>query len=160
MTSQASSTSIRRPTARPTSTVPAALPAPAASGVVVSLIEPAATKDARKMQREVRIDTPIGSPDVRAPGADDRTRRRAGAGAGAGIGIETSAGAEAGERPPDRHGHHIPRRPRLRLHRRRPRQGLFVHQTNITTKVSTGQQVEFGVRPGRKGLEAFDVVPV
>ena len=95
-----------------------------ASGVVVSLIEPAATKDARKMQREVGIDTPIGSPDVRdAPGADDRTRCAAGAGAGIGIGIDTSAVAEAGERPPDRHGHHVPRRPRLRLHRRRPRQG-------------------------------------
>ena len=38
---------------------------------------------------------------------------------------------------------------------------LFVHHTNVPTSgaLTTGQRVEFAVRPGRKGPEAVDVVP-
>ena len=37
---------------------------------------------------------------------------------------------------------------------------VFVHQSNTGTPIATGQQVEFAVRTGQKGLEAYDVVAV
>ena len=37
---------------------------------------------------------------------------------------------------------------------------VFVHQSNTGTPIETGQQVEFAVRTGQKGLEAYDVVAV
>ena len=37
---------------------------------------------------------------------------------------------------------------------------MFVHQSNTGTPIATGQQVEFAVRTGQKGLEAYDVVAV
>ena len=41
-------------------------------------------------------------------------------------------------------------------------QDVFVHHTNVPTagSLTTGQRVEFAVRPGRKGPEAVDVVLV
>ena len=35
---------------------------------------------------------------------------------------------------------------------------VFVHYTNTRSRLATGQRVDFGVRKGQKGLEAFDVV--
>jgi superfamily II DNA/RNA helicase len=37
---------------------------------------------------------------------------------------------------------------------------VFLHHVHLTTKVATGQRVEYTVRQGRKGLEAVDVVAV
>ena len=37
---------------------------------------------------------------------------------------------------------------------------VFVHQSNTGTPIETGQQVEYAVRTGQKGLEAYDVVAV
>lgn len=121
-----------------------------ASGVVVSLVDPATTKDARKLQREVGIDEPIAAPDAsrlrppvtEAPEPIEATGQAGTDGArrtgtviffhdGRGYGF-IDAGRE---------------------------QELFVHHTNVTAPVAKGQRVEFAVRPGRKGLEAYDVVP-
>ena len=37
---------------------------------------------------------------------------------------------------------------------------VFVHHSNTDTPIATGQQVEFAVRDGQKGREAYDVVAV
>jgi cold shock protein len=37
---------------------------------------------------------------------------------------------------------------------------VFVHHSNITTRVVTGQRVQFALRDGHKGPEAYDVVAV
>ncbi len=126
-----------------------------ASGVVVSLIEPAATKDARKLQREVGIDTPIDAPDVRALRAPTVETIAAPAPAPAPVpAVAPTAGRQLGTVTTfhDGRGYGF-------IDGGRDKE-LFVHHTNIAAKVSIGQRVEFGVRPGRKGLEAFDVVPV
>ena len=123
-----------------------------ASGVVVSLIEPAATKDARKMQREVGIDTPIGSPDVRElraptiePVAATAPERASASASAPAPSPKPASGRQIGTVTTfhDGRGYGF-------IDGGRDKE-LFVHQTNIATKVSTGQRVEFGVRPGRKG---------
>jgi CspA family cold shock protein len=37
---------------------------------------------------------------------------------------------------------------------------VFVHQSNTGSPIETGQEVEYAVRTGQKGLEAYDVLPV
>ncbi len=37
---------------------------------------------------------------------------------------------------------------------------VFVHQSNTGSPIATGQLVEFAVRDGQRGLEAYDVVAV
>jgi cold shock protein len=37
-------------------------------------------------------------------------------------------------------------------------QDVFVHHTNTSGGIATGQEVELAIRQGRKGLEAYDVV--
>jgi superfamily II DNA/RNA helicase len=116
-----------------------------ASGVVVSLIERGAHRDARRMQREIGIDVPISAASLdelgssparplaeppREPVSERRTGTMMFFHEGRGYGF-IDVGTEA---------------------------GLFVHHSNITGSVSKGQRVEFGVRQGRIDLEAFDVI--
>jgi superfamily II DNA/RNA helicase/cold shock CspA family protein len=130
-----------------------------ASGVVVSLIEPTAMRDAHKMQRDVGIDSPVRPPavDELRPPAPNRVEAPAAEATVAAAPLPTitpAAGRQLGTV--------------TTFHDRRGfgfidagREGeLFVHQSNLTSKVASGQRVEFAVRPGRKGLEAFDVVAV
>ncbi len=126
-----------------------------ASGVVVSLVEPEAASAARALQRAVGIDVPISRPQIadlrRVPVAPVNSRATQPtptqpdvAGRDRRFGTVTSFhddrgyGFIDGGKGPD----------------------LFVHRTNVSKRLAPGQHVEFAVREGRKGLEAFDVVPV
>ena len=111
-----------------------------ATGVVVSLVEPSGMKAAKRLQREVGLDLRIGEPDLEALGAPV-TPPTADATAGVvkffnaarGYGFITQPGGG----------------------------DLFVHFTNIATDgfktLQEGQRVTYEVRPGKRGLEAYDV---
>jgi superfamily II DNA/RNA helicase len=112
-----------------------------ASGLVVALVEQGSERKARQLQRDVGLDVEIGRPalaelgPVRRPdeGPDER---RTGTvtffhdGRGYGF-INVGAGSD-----------------------------VFVHHSNTSGGIATGQRVELALRQGRKGLEAYDVVAV
>jgi superfamily II DNA/RNA helicase/cold shock CspA family protein len=117
------------------------------TGVVVSLVERSATSSARLLQREVGIDAAISHVDIDAltvtrvehrpttPVADGRARgivKFFNGGRGYGF-IDRGIGVD-----------------------------LFVHHSSLSAGESlpVGATVEFAVRPGRKGDEAYDVTPV
>jgi superfamily II DNA/RNA helicase len=117
-----------------------------ASGVVVALVERGSEKAARRLQREAGIDVEITRPsfaDLKPAGhtpakaASSSTRpagRRTGTvkffhdGRGYGF-IDVGADAD-----------------------------VFVHHTNSRSRLTTGQHVEFSLRQGQKGIEAYDLV--
>jgi len=118
-----------------------------ASGVVIALVERGGEKSARRLQREVGIDVGVTKPSFadlkpkrltskHSVAAPTSTDRRTGTVKffhdGRGYGF-IDIGGEA---------------------------DVFVHYTNARDRLSTGQRVEFGMRHGQKGLEAFDVVSV
>jgi superfamily II DNA/RNA helicase/cold shock CspA family protein len=114
-----------------------------ATGVVVSLVEGSAMHDARRLQREVGIDSAISHVDLdaldgvripdgpvaAAPGRARGVVKFFHGGRGYGF-IKRGTGTD-----------------------------LFVHHSNLPVGVSlpVGATVEFAVRPGRKGDEAHDV---
>ena len=117
-----------------------------ASGTVVSLVEPGTDRQAATLLRSIGIDVTVRRPDL--------TELRAAA-----RGVEAPAPVTSGDR---RTG------TILFFHDRRgygfidgvDGADVFVHESTTATKVVTGQRVEFAVRPGRKGPEAYDVVAV
>jgi superfamily II DNA/RNA helicase len=112
-----------------------------ASGVVVSLVEHGTERASHRLRREVGVESAVVEPStatLRAPGDDVPNEPAAvepqvgtvaflNEGRGYGF-IETGTGPQ-----------------------------LFVHHTNMAPRLAAGQRVEFSVRPGRKGPEAFDV---
>ncbi len=109
-----------------------------ATGVVVSLVEHGTTKAARQLQQAIGLDVRITRPDVAAlrgpldaPADGQRlgTVRSFHGGRGYGF-IDGGAGAD-----------------------------LFVHRTNLQASrpLEAGELVQFHVRAGRKGPEAYDV---
>jgi superfamily II DNA/RNA helicase/cold shock CspA family protein len=117
-----------------------------ASGVVVSLVVRGAERATCGLQRQVGIDVAISRPNVAHLRRSPATSTSPAAPPSSDRGVGTL----------------------VFLHDRR-RYGfidggrgadLFVHRSNLAPDVAAGQRVEFAVRDGRKGLEAFDVVGV
>jgi superfamily II DNA/RNA helicase len=106
-----------------------------ASGIVVALVERGSERSVRRLQRDVGIDVKIGKPSIAelCP-APRREERQTGTvtffhnGRGYGF-IDIGTDTD-----------------------------IFVHHTNTSGSITTGQQVELAIRQGRKGLEAYDVV--
>ena len=146
-----------------------------ASGTVVSLIDRAGTRDARKMGQQIGIDVHVTGADPRqlkravaaapreaAPAQVRTTRPAAAAGA---VGTPDVADVALFTPPTGRQVGTV-----TFFHGRRgygfidggTGQDVFVHHTNVPTNgsLTTGQRVEFAVRAGSKGPEAIDVVLV
>ena len=123
-----------------------------ASGTVVSLVERAGTRDARKLGQEIGI-------DVRVTGPDSKQLRRAVPKAVApdvaDVALFTPAAGRMVGTVTFFHG-----RRGYGFIDGGAGQDVFVHHTNVPTigSLDAGQRVEFAVRPGRKGPEAVDVV--
>jgi superfamily II DNA/RNA helicase len=117
-----------------------------APGTVVTMVQPDTEQQASALRRQIGIDVTIGKPDLaslhpsRRPTTAPKPNAEADRFRGAisffndrrGYGF--IAGADATD--------------------------VFVHHSAIATKVATGQHVEFAVRPGRKGPEAYDVIAI
>jgi superfamily II DNA/RNA helicase/cold shock CspA family protein len=116
-----------------------------ASGVVVSLVVRGDERASRRLQREVGIDVAVSRPNVA-----DLRRPHA---------VATTPPATSTERLVGTVIFFHPRRSYGFIDGGRGTD-VFVHHSNLTTSIAAGQRVEFGVRDGRKGLEAFDVVAV
>ncbi|MBX7161296.1 MAG: DEAD/DEAH box helicase [Acidimicrobiia bacterium] len=132
-----------------------------ASGIVVSLVERGNEHTVRTLQRQVGIEGRVQQPSIadlcsQARGAvDDPTATRSRAKSAKDVRSEASeAGRNVGVVKffHDHRGYGFIERGRG--------EDLFVHHSNLSTKVSKGQRVEYTVGPGRKGDEAFDVVAV
>ena len=119
-----------------------------ATGVVVSLLERGTEPAARTMLRPIGVEVAATKPGVEQL----RPARPA-----------PASTPNATADPDDRHVGTV-----TAYH---PRRGygfiatehmndLFVHRTSVRTDLAAGQRVAFGVRDGRKGLEAYDVVAV
>ncbi len=140
-----------------------------ASGVVVSFVERGAEKDAKKLQRDIRVNAEIVRPDVRGLKRSEPVAK-----------APTPSPIAAERRVPSAP---VTSTMSLNAERTAPlrqtgtvaffhvRRGygfisggdgadVFVHQSNTGTPIATGQRVEFAVRDGQKGLEAYDVVAV
>ena len=152
-----------------------------ASGTVVSLIDRAGTRDARKMGQQIGIDVHVTGADPRqlkravaapareqAPPAQVRTTRPAApavAPAAATGGTPDVADVALFTPSTGRQVGTV-----TFFHGRRgygfidggTGQDVFVHHTNVPTNgsLTTGQRVEYAVRDGTKGPEANDVVLV
>jgi superfamily II DNA/RNA helicase len=114
-----------------------------ASGVVVSLVLGGAEGSARALQRQIGIAVASSRPNVADLG-------RAQPNPSARSDSDRLLGTVAFFH--DRRGYGFIER--------RLGTDVFVHHTNLTAKLVPGQRVEFAVRDGRKGLEAYDVVAV
>jgi superfamily II DNA/RNA helicase len=116
-----------------------------ASGVVVALVERGSERAARRLQREIGIDVGVTSPAV----------------------------AALNDSQPEFRDDGRPVRPADRLtgtvkffHDGRgygfidvgTDADVFVHHTSLRSQLTTGQRVELSLRPGKKGIEAYDVV--
>ena len=138
-----------------------------ASGVVVSFVERGAERDAKKLQRDIGVDVEIGRPAVRSL---VRRERPAAVPAATSPASTPAAAPVATSRPSAPVASGGPRRQGTVafFHVRRgygfisagDGTDLFVHQSNTGSPIATGQQVEYAVRTGQKGPEAYDVVPV
>lgn len=123
-----------------------------ATGTVVSLVDRADTKDAKKLQRYVGLDGRIAAPDLA-----DLNARADGVGTIDTESIDTATpdGTITGT---------------VKFFHARKGYGfitrdggsdVFVHVSNVGAAgtLDEGQRVEFAIRPGRRGPEAFDVAP-
>jgi superfamily II DNA/RNA helicase/cold shock CspA family protein len=152
-----------------------------ASGVVVSFVERGAEKDAKKLQREIHVNAEIVRPDVRELAANQAPRPVAATKAAVSPSSRDESRRPVASRRDTRP---LSTRPTAAVtvlgdvvrktgtvaffHVRRgygfisggDGVDVFVHQSNTGTPIETGQQVEFAVRTGQKGLEAYDVVAV
>lgn len=156
-----------------------------ASGIVVSLVDSSMTKDTKKLQRDVGLPIGISQPDLAELRAlADRTSA-----ASAPAAATPAVPAAASARTPKAHTSAPTRSAASRNATPSsdatgdalgtvkffnsgkgygfitPESGkdLFIHFSNIAVdgykSLDEGQQVRFSVRPGKRGLEAFDVVP-
>jgi superfamily II DNA/RNA helicase len=132
-----------------------------ASGVVVSLVERGAGKDLAKTMKGTGLNPKITPPDVRALKAPAVPTPDAGR--------QTASHRDT---PPlsvqaEESG---PLRAKGTVASFHPKRGfgfidqgtgtdLFVHHSNVASPITPGQRVAFAVREGRRGLEAYDVVP-
>jgi len=153
-----------------------------ASGVVVSLVERGAGKDLAATMKGTGLAAKLTPPDVRALEAPRvQAENRAASHVDTrplGMRPEDPA-ASGGERGPQsvQAGPTVPLRTESPLrsdgvvtsfHHKRgfgfidrgTGTDLFVHHSNVASPITPGQRVEFGVRAGRRGLEAFDVIAV
>lgn len=144
-----------------------------ASGVVVSLVEPGTERDARKLQREVGIDGDVTRPalgELRSPDAPAAPAAKHQPAEATRTVTPPSASTNSSPAPAraaaPAAGRHVGT---IRFFHGKRGYGfidagqgseVFVHETNLTGKVTAGQRVEYAVRDGRKGIEAFDVVAV
>ena len=136
-----------------------------ASGTVVTFVDPSSTRDATALQREVGITVPIGAvdfdhlaaPTAPAPPTVEPARPK----------VEP-APSEVEPVPPEVEPVRGRGRGTVKFFHGRRGYGfiassadgeLFVHHRNLPrdVKIAAGQAVEFDVRRGLKGLEAFDV---
>jgi cold shock CspA family protein len=116
-----------------------------ASGVVLNFVEPGTERSARALQRTIGVAVTVSQPDLTALAAPDRgtasvtapSNRRC-AGTVAFFHTHRGYGFITGSDGAD----------------------IFFHHTTLTSPVVTGQRVEFGLRDGRKGCEAYDVIAV
>jgi superfamily II DNA/RNA helicase len=117
-----------------------------ASGVVLTFVEPGTERSARALQRTIGVNVTVSQPDITSlrPSLRDIATDTPTAAARRLIGTlaffhdRRGYGFIAGADRPD----------------------IFVHHTNLTGRVVTGQRVQFRLRDGRKGPEAFDVVAI
>jgi superfamily II DNA/RNA helicase len=115
-----------------------------ASGVVLTFVEPGTERNARALQRTIGVDVTVSQPDITAL----RTSVRGNSSATPSTAAHRLTGTIA------------------YLHDRRGYgfiagangADVFVHHSNIRTRVVTGQRVQFALRDGHKGPEAYDVV--
>jgi superfamily II DNA/RNA helicase/cold shock CspA family protein len=131
-----------------------------ASGVVVSLIERGGERDAAKLLSDIPVPVDVTKPDVRAlttPARHDTEPAKAS------HGVTRPLSMEAGASDP------LQKKGTVAFFHAKRGYGfisggegadVFVHQSNTGTPIATGQVVEFKVRDGRRGLEAYDVVAV
>ncbi|MET0578825.1 MAG: cold shock domain-containing protein, partial [Ilumatobacteraceae bacterium] len=149
-----------------------------ASGTVVSLVEPAGTRDAKALGRQIGIDVRVTAPDAKRlsaatpapPVARPSTRTPAApAPAAAAPNVGPKVADVALFAPSEALGarqvstvtfFHVRRGYGFIDGGEGP--DVFVHHTNVphTGGLTTGQRVEFAVRAGKKGPEAIDVVAV
>lgn len=149
-----------------------------ASGVVVSLVERTLEADARTLRKQVGIAGSTQRPvlaeltagAVAAPAPSGPAASTPAPSTPAPSRPEVTEPATASARP---RGRHATASDRLAgtisfFHDRRGygfidagrSQDVYVHHTNVSGRVSTGTRVEFALRPGRRGTEAYDVVAV
>jgi len=157
-----------------------------ASGVVVSLVERGAGKDLAATMKGTGLAAKLTPPDVRAlsrPIASRDDSRSlsmqpedpaASRGERGPLSVQPDdPAASRGERRPQsvQAGPTVPLRSDgvvTSFHHKRgfgfidrgTGTDLFVHHSNVASPITPGQRVEFGVRAGRRGLEAFDVIAV
>ncbi len=118
-----------------------------ASGIVVALVERGSERTVRRLQRDVGIDVKIGRPSIAelCPAPLRAERRTTGT---ASLRAERRMGTVTFFH--DRRGYGF-----IDVG---SEQDVFVHHTNTSGSIATGQEVELAIRQGRKGLEAYDVV--
>lgn len=131
-----------------------------ASGVVVSFVVPGTERDAKQLQREIGISVDVTRPDARAL---SRRVQASTKGASPAPSVPTAPTvATDGDAPSRTTGNvaffHVKRG--YGFIAAEDGQDLFVHHTNTKSPITTGQLVEYAVRAGRRGLEAYDVVAV
>jgi superfamily II DNA/RNA helicase/cold shock CspA family protein len=115
-----------------------------ASGVVLTFVEPGTGRSARALERTIGVDVIVSQPDITTlrPSLRGTTTDTPAAVANRLTGTiaffhdRRGYGFIAGTAGPD----------------------VFVHHTNIATRVVTGQRVQFTLRDGPRGPEAYDVV--
>jgi superfamily II DNA/RNA helicase/cold shock CspA family protein len=143
-----------------------------ASGIVVSFVERGGEKDAKKLQRDIRVNVEISRPNVRElhrsePVAKAPTPAVAAPQPVAAATPPPSPSPRAAGLPSPRDVARVTGTVAF-FHVRRgygfisggDGTDVFVHQSNTGSPIATGQRVEFAVRTGQKGPEAYDVVAV
>ncbi len=146
-----------------------------ASGVVVSFIERGGEREAAKLLKDIPVPVKVTKPDLRAlstPAASDTRPVETRAANASRVETRPATASRPDTRPPSMQAG--PTDPLQKkgtvafFHQRRgygfisggEGADVFVHQSNTGTPIETGQLVEFKVRDGQRGLEAYDVVAV
>jgi superfamily II DNA/RNA helicase len=116
-----------------------------ASGVVLNFVEPGTERSARALQRTIGVAVTVSQPDITALVPSPR-------------GAATDTPATASQRLSGTIAF---------FHVRRgygfiaaDGTDIFFHHSNIASPVATGQRVEFALRDGRKGREAYEVLAI
>jgi cold shock CspA family protein len=116
-----------------------------ASGVVVSLVARGAERATRALQRDVGINVTISRPNVA-----DLRRSHPGSTTPPVTAMDRLVGTVVFLHDRGRYGFIDGGRGT----------DVFVHHSNLAANIAIGQRVEFAVRDGHKGLEAFEVAAV
>jgi len=131
-----------------------------ASGVVVSLVERGAAKDLAKTMKGTGLTPKVTAPDMKvlkAPRDDTRPPRQPAASAGDTRPLSVHVGPTA---PLQGHVTSFHAKRGFGFIDRGTGTDLFVHHSNVASPLAAGQRVQFAVREGRRGPEAYDVVAV